>query len=166
MEVSYALSSDVIKNKLKDYNIGTKIITYDKINNIKTIEELLYPYDNCFLLYKYTPIFGHWVLIFKNMDNKIEVFNSYGKYLPDDELKLIDKNFRIKSNQDKNYLCNLLYDYGKSIEYNHHNFQKYGENINTCGRWCILRLIYHDFKLDEFIEMFDGLTDEKLSKYL
>ena len=141
------------------------IVVYGDIFKYKTIDELLYPYDCCFLLYESKPKWGHWCVIFKRTPENIEFFDPYGTFI-DDELDLIDENFRKKSNQTYPYLTYLLYQNQYQIEYNQYKFQSKGKNIKTCGRWCVCRLWYRNLTLEQFKKLFKNKYGDKNVTYL
>ena len=84
--MNISLSSDDI---LKALDSKVKIIQYPDISKYKTIDNLLAPYNRVVILYLTTKNYGHWVCIFKNKNNQIEFFDSYG-IKPDNELKFIN----------------------------------------------------------------------------
>lgn len=162
-----ALSSDDI---LKVFDNKTKIITYDQLKNYSSIDELLKPYGSVFLLYLSAKNYGHWTLIFRNNKNENEFFDSYGM-LDTKILKTIDKNIRKYYNQASPYLSKLLLKDGRKIIYNDNKLQKVEKNINTCGRWCIMRLIAKDIDIDNFNNIFTsqkklGMGPDELVTYL
>ncbi len=171
--VSKSLSEEDIRQYLKG---KTKVISYTDIHKYKTIDDLLSPYDNVFLLYLTKPYYGHWTLIFKypNKD-EIHFFDSYG-YKPDTEFKFVkNMEFRKKSKQIYHYLVKLLLDaYGKyKISYNNYQLQSHSSpsrKIATCGRWCIARWINKNMDEHQFYELFGGDRDNDkdllVSKYI
>ncbi len=139
------------------------LITYPQLLKYETIDEAMGKYGALVLLYETREYYGHWCTIFKLNKNTLEFFDPYGIII-DDELKFINKKFRQESNQDFPYLTKLLYNSKYKITYNHHQFQKYGHNINTCGRWVSLRLIFRKLSLKQFIKLFDlkGINNDWL----
>lgn len=137
----------------------TKVMTYKELKKHRTIEELLYPYNNCIILYITKKNYGHWTCILEH-DDRIEFYDPYKDYLPDDELNEIDENIKMETGQDRPYLLKLLYNSNKEIEYNNYDFQKWDKNIKTCGHHCICRIIFKDFKLDEYYEIMRNLCKE------
>lgn len=133
-------------------NNKINIITYPELLNYNTLDEALGHYNAFVLLYETQQHNGHWTLIFKLNDNTIEHFDSYG-IIPDDELSFIKYKYRIKSNQDLPYLSQLIYDSGYNVEYNEFALQKKIHDINTCGRHVVVRLIYKDHNIYEYVNM-------------
>jgi hypothetical protein len=154
-----ALSSDEINEALGG---KTKIITYDKLKDYKSINELLKPFGNVVILYLNDKNFGHWTCLFKNKEGNIEFFDSYG--LPmDQELRFIPDELREQLNQTKPILSNLLLKQKKKIIYNNHKLQKLSPKVNTCGRHVITRLLMKNMNIDDynkFIRSFDLTPDE------
>lgn len=167
-EVAYALSDDDIM-ELMDENC--RIETYPNLINYNSIEELLEPFDCCFLLFELKPFEGHWVLIHRLPNGHIEFFNSYGGKggkggYPDDCLDYIPKKYRGQSNQDFPYLSKLLYESPAKIDYNQYKFQRSGNEVRTCGRWCIIRRLLKDIKLSDFAKIFKIKNGDEVVTYL
>jgi hypothetical protein len=74
--------------------------------------------------------------------------------MPDDQLKFIPDHFRKISNQKFSHLTYLLWKSGCSVEYNHTKLQKKIRDVNTCGRWCCMRLGMRDIELKDFVRLF------------
>jgi len=146
MEIS--LSDRDIKKAL---NNKTKVIEYKELDNYNSILDVLDPYDNVVILYVTKKGYGHWTCVIKH-GKRIEFFDSYG-YIPDDEFSFINKNFRKENGMENKKLLALLkdaQDNGYIIHYNENKLQKEADNINTCGRWCILRIYLRNLSIDEF----------------
>lgn len=152
-KINIPLSSDDI---MKLMNGKTKILKYGDLKNYKTIEDVIKPYNNCVLLYESILNVGHWILIHLDPKGRIEVFDSYGEK-PDDQLKWIDDDFRVKSGQLIPHLTYLLYKTPKEVEYNNYKFQKYDPDIATCGRHCIMRYYLRDLDIDKYKDYMDKL---------
>lgn len=147
-----ALSSKDIKGY---FNGKVKVILYNEIGKYRTIDELLNPYGRVIMLYfwKAEPnYYGHWISCFRNCNNNIEVFDSFGTFI-DDTLNKISLNFRKEHNIYEKHLTKLLYDSGKIIEYNDKQLQD--KKTSTCGRWCIYRLYRDDLTIEQFQKLFD-----------
>lgn len=128
----------------------TKILTYKALSRFNDINKLLEPYKNFIMLYMSKPNYGHWVCVIKHPD-RIEFFDPYGgNNEPDQELNLINDNIKKITNQDYPYLTKLLYESDYPIEYNNYKFQEHHRDIKTCGRHCIVRVMFKDLLLDEY----------------
>jgi len=160
VNVGRALSQDEIINYL-DGKI--RVIIYTDLGKYKSINELLYPYDGCIILYKTSNDFGHWTLLLRNRWG-IEFFDPYGVPI-DDQIKFIIDNYREIKNQLYPHLTALILNSGyKYIISNKVQLQKKSVSIQTCGRWCIFRYINRFSDLRSFIKLFDGYELGKKDK--
>ena len=137
-----------------------KTLKYSDLADIKNIDELLpEEKDYRIILTESKRNEGHWCCIMRYKDittgkKYIEWFDSYsGK--PDSELKFIPEAINKMLGQNKNHLTRILKTVKEPYEilYNATKYQTLKDGINTCGRWCIMRLIMfhinytlHDFK--------------------
>jgi hypothetical protein len=154
---SIALSNYNINNILKN---NTIILTYSQLSRFNNIYDLLKYFDHFILLYLSKLNFGHWVCVINHPD-RIEFFDPYGgSNIPDSQLDKINKLVKYETNQDYPYLSKLLYESEKAIEYNNYQFQEKKNDINTCGRHCIVRVLLKNMLLDDYYKYMN-----KLSKY-
>jgi len=123
-----------------------KVIPYHELANVSSIEELLEPYGAIILLYETRYDFGHYTAIFYDKNNNLEFFDSYG-FKPDAELKYATYD-------NTPYLTNLLNKYKGNIIYNITDLQKWGANVNTCGRWTATRIRMRKLTATEFSNLF------------
>lgn len=117
-------------------------LVYDDLQKFKSIEELMEPGAVVILLQietKSAPLVGHFILL---LDHKThyEHFDSYG-LLMDEELKLTNEH----------HLTNIFGKSRKKIVDNTTRLQMMREDVNTCGRWVVARLLLRDLELDEFL---------------
>ena len=103
--------------------------------------------------------YGHWTCLYEN-NGTIFFFDSYG-FIPDDELKFLHKDLKAELNSNHRYLTQLLYNSNKPVEYNEYQLQDRKKNVNTCGRWVILRLKYPKISVNDFYDIF-----KESSKYI
>ncbi len=150
------------KNMLQLVDGKANVIIYPNIIHYKTIDDVLGPYKACFILFESKVRYGHWCLLFELDSGELEFFNPYGGY-PDDSLDYIPKNFRDKSNQNYPYLSMLLLKSRYPLTYNEHKFQVMVKGINTCGRWCAVRLAFRHISLEDFYKLFKDNGDEKVT---
>lgn len=145
-KVSDPLTDEEIENILGK-RAKNKIISYSELQDFQFIEQLLpNQYDYIIILIEQTKNIGHWIGILRYIDsndlkNTIEIFDSYGKPLIGtlDKIKGI-----IKIEQSRQYITDLIDDAilkNYKIVQNRIQFQKYGDNINTCGRYVIARIV-------------------------
>lgn len=142
------------KEILKLIKHKANLISYTQIHGYKSLDDLMGPYGACIILYETKQNYGHWCCIFKLDDNAVEFFDPYGIF-PDHELFWIKKEFRVRTKQNYPYLSHLMMGSVYILTFNHYRFQKYEKGINSCGRWCALRLIFRKLPLQAFIEIFD-----------
>lgn len=143
------VSEDVILNRIKspltNGNIETyfpqiNTLKYNELKNYSNIEELL-PNDRDFqiILIESDNNLGHWVCI-SRYDDTIEYFNPYGTRVDNDK-KWIGKLKNMLLGQCEDILSKMMEKSKFKCVYSKTKFQKIGENIQTCGRWCVLRII-------------------------
>lgn len=154
---AYPLSNFDLINKLnlEPYNI----FEFNKIDEVSNIDDLLDRHGRGIMLYltenKNT---GHWIAVLK-YDNTIEIYDPYGNHPKQFEKNLVGGNDVFE--QDHNDLINLIKKSGYKFTYNNHKHQSKEQNINTCGRHSIMRLIFSNFDKDEYNDII-----KKLCKYL
>jgi hypothetical protein len=177
--VAYALSL----SEMKRLNPMTKVITYDELQNIDDIDEILEPYGECIILYLSGSNYGHWVCVYTIEDkeenkSKLAYFCPYGYKIDSDQYtkNLIDDGILFETGQIFNILSELMinsrYD---EITYNDDQFQTVANDVSSCGRWCTLRLWLRHipdvlfkkfcFYFDDREELVTMLTDNVLAKY-
>ena len=137
--MDYMVSSDDLKNVLGD---DLKIINFNDLKNYKTIYELLpKEKDYCVIFYtddyKNGCMVGHWTCLMRYKKH-FEFFDSYGLTVSQ-ELKFISPDKKKRFGEDTDYLEKLLNPVDHN--YNHYDYQKWDDNVTTCGRWVILRLM-------------------------
>ncbi len=154
--MDYSLSNDDIGNYL---NNRIKVVTYKDLYNFNSIDDLLSPFGVIALLFETRPGNGHWTILFKRNNQMIEFFDSYGLVV-DDELKFVNSKYKNMLRENYKYLTKLIYDSPYELEYNPHHFQKLDGNVNTCGRWIILRYIYKSLTIDEFFRVIKDISKE------
>lgn len=159
---SIALSNYEINNILND---KTKILTYKALPQFNDINQILEPYKNFIMLYMSRPNYGHWICVIKHPD-RIEFFDPYGgKNTPDEELNMINDEVKEITNQNYPYLSQLLYDSNYPIEYNNYKFQEHKKGINTCGRHCIVRVLFKKLLLDDYHDLMTHLCNKLNMNY-
>lgn len=136
----YALSNDDINVILEP---DTKVFAYPKFNQMRHIDEAFDKLGRCvFLFLTQSPTSGHWVCMFKR-ENQIHYFDSYGgkpdaqrEWLSQEELDALDES--------EPTLTYLLRQSGYRVFYSTYKYQSDKNDINSCGRWCVARLICKD----------------------
>ena len=165
--ITEMIGDDDLRRYLGD-EVNNKIIKYSSLKDYKNIDELIPDYnDYRIILIESEFNSGHWVCVLKyKIEDKpvIEYFNSYGMKMGND-LNFISSIMNRLLGQEKNDLDKLL-DTGKDkyeIIYNKKRFQSNKKNVNTCGRWCLLRIImmkFYGMNLIEFIIFIEELKDK------
>lgn len=146
-----SLSGDDV---LKLLNNKAKLIIYSDLENFKHIDDALENNGNLIILYETKQSYGHWTCLFRNelKPNVISFFDPYG-LKPDDELRFVPKHFKKISGQNYPLLSALLIESGYKIEYNEYKLQQSLEDINTCGRHCVVRILMKVLSLEDYVKL-------------
>lgn len=132
------------------------IMTYQELQKYNSLDDALGPHGALVLLYTTKNNYGHWVCVFRVNKDTVEFFDSYG-YSPDDQLNFIPQYFRERNYGRYPHLTALLYESGYNIVYNEYQLQDEKKGVNTCGRWCVLRILMKDVPQKKFSEYFYNL---------
>lgn len=152
-KTSYCLTNDDIS---RFFNGRVKILTFSQVADFDTLDELLYPWDKVVILFESSKRKGHWVCLFRNAKGEFFFYDSYG-IKPENELKYsAGKNRYLK--QQKNTLLRLFK--GHYVRYNDIPMQKWAPKINTCGRWCIVRMCCDDLDSYQFNDLIKSKTND------
>jgi hypothetical protein len=138
----------------------TKIIQYNELNNIQSLEEILEPFGSVIILYTTKKNFGHWVALFRKGNNThdLEFFDPYGLAV-DEELKLTNEiHLRQHEGLTTPHLTALIKKGGYKVSSNKTQLQKFLKDTETCGRWVGLRIRFRDLSLKKFTHL---LTNNK-----
>ena len=97
------------------------------------------------LLYEHTPMHGHWVAVMR-YENTIEFFCPYGSspYSPNSPLEWNTPEESAVVDATSNYMETLLdkaEGEGWNVIYNKMDFQEKRNNVNTCGAFCVWRVL-------------------------
>jgi len=139
-----------------DYNV--KIIKYPQLKNFNHIDTLLSPYNKVVILYETEKNKGHWVTLYLHK-NILYFFDSYGFKFPNDELDLINEEWKEINDMSPFYLFRLLFQ-KYEVDQNDIKYQNISPLITTCGYWCIARLYLKNCSNEEFKKIFHG-KDQK-----
>lgn len=154
--------SNVDINKI--INFEANVLTHNDLNKYKNIFEVFENKPAFLLLYEYENRNGHWTCVIQHpLSKTIEFFDPYGDK-PDSMRKYIPKNNWITER-----LSQMLYEarlMGWNIEYNEVPLQKTGKNINTCGRWCAVRIYYRNLPLKTFQNYFKKFPKNERDKVI
>jgi hypothetical protein len=137
---AYSLSNDDI-NAILDPD--TKILSYPDFATMENIDQAFDQLGRCvFLFLTQSPTVGHWMCLFKRKGH-IEYFDSYGGK-PDSQRSWLSKEKLEELDEEEPLLIPLLKRSGYKVFYNTYPYQKDKDDINTCGRWVVARLILKD----------------------
>jgi len=113
------------------------------------------------VLYETAPGFGHWVGLLETPEG-IEHFDPYG-IRPDAELRWVPKKYREAFQSDAPHMVRLLEREaagGVPVNYNEFRLQARKPNINTCGRWVVLRCRNPGLTSAQFARAIRGMARE------
>jgi len=83
---------------------------------------------------------GHWVCLLQYDDGTVEQFDSYSGKI-DSELKYISEAQQELLGEDEPLLTQLITRSRCKTVWSKYRFQKLNDNIDTCGKHCLLRII-------------------------
>jgi hypothetical protein len=137
---------------IKLLNNTCDITPYSIIKQYRNVDEMLGNYKQTIILYEYEPRSGHWVVLYRNNKNKLCFYDSLGNKV--DELNKDINKFR--SNMGiplvNNDLKNLI-GFEKVIN-NTTEIQEDSEEVNTCGCYCVSRLLLKQLDNKQFNTLF------------
>ena len=146
----YAISDEDINKVLQP---DTKIFTYPEFGEMGTIEEAFDTLGRCiFLFLTKSETSGHWLAMFKRDARTIEYFDSYGEK-PEAQRNWLPEEMLEKLGQAEPFLTNLLRKSKYRVYYNTYAYQTDKDDINTCGKWCLARLICKDLSNLQFYNL-------------
>lgn len=153
---SYALSNEDINIILEP---DTKIISYPDFATMNSIDDAFDRMGRCVFLFLTTSeTSGHWLCMFKK-DNTISYFDSYGEK-PEAQRCWLSQEQLDELGEGEPYLMNLLRKSGFKVFYNTVQYQKERQDVNSCGRWCVMRLICKDMDDKQFYNTVMGLMKQ------
>ena len=153
----YPLSTDDIQNNLDE---NTNIFTYPQLHDMTHIDEIFDRNGRAIMLFMLGQNYGHWIAITKH-GNTIEVYDPYG--IPadkqDEELggsEELNRNF----GQDQDKLKEMIKNAGYKLISNKKKSQGQSQNINTCGRHSVLRLLFSHLNLNQYNKMLSKIQKQ------
>lgn len=168
----YPLGDDDIRKILGN---DIKIWNYPQLKKLSNIEEMFDAKGRAILLYpNISPTAGHWTALL-NKKEGIEAFDPYGDAPDTEQRGGISKGRLEQMDIEKPFLTKLLRASGRPVYYNNHAFQSSSPSVATCGRHCVVRLLYAPYSLDKYGAIIkksgltadnfvSGLTYDKLRK--
>lgn len=142
----YSLSNEDI-NAILDPD--TNIITYPDLANVESIDDIFDSLGRVIMLYPVDSNYsGHWIAMLKKGDS-IEYFDPYG-LPPEQPRKWVSPQKNQRMGQGASYLTNLFRNSGYKIYWSKYPYQKMRNDVATCGRWAVTRLVCKDLSLPQF----------------
>lgn len=141
-----------------------KVLKYPELRNFKTLEDAWGPHKAMIILYLTKEHYGHWCAVFRADKNTLEFFDPYGSF-PDSEIDMI-RATRPDAPLQLPWLTRLMARSHYNILYNKQKLQQFKKDVNTCGRWCGMRVVMRDTPLQEFIDMFISKSNKKSPDWL
>ena len=160
---AYPLSDALIRKYLPQ----SRILKYSQFKNFKSLDQIIpNNKDYVIILYETSPNSGHWCCIM-NFNNNYEYFDAYGKE-PSQPLTWNKPEINMMLGQSKPYLDYLINSNNKDTFYNDIEYQSTKDDINTCGRHCIFRIlcmIKKDFNLKQYYKFMKQLKNKSNEQY-
>lgn len=150
------------------------IIKYPDLRNYQNIAQVLDKKGRCIILFvtneNRTTVSGHWICLLTHAPNIIEYFDSYGN-APDFPFNWLNDEQEKRLGQTKKELTRLLQhakNQGYEIIFNTRDFQKKSNDIATCGRHVVTRLLFGFMRLPKYAKMIDesGLDADNFVTFL
>lgn len=172
-QLGESLSSKEIADLLAAlYLSAVPVVAYSDIFNEKTARQHNFirsylnsiPQRAAVFLYRQTENYGHWCCMFEHpTSGELYIFDSYGKERPDEYIT----GTRTKKGpynsaalgQSAPYLLECINnsDYPYVI-WNDYPLQYLNPGIQTCGKWCVLRLLNRFATEKEFYEYYNSYS--------
>jgi len=155
-EIKARISTPLTDGDIEKHTGIKEVIKYSDLKNYTSIEDLL-PTDKSaiIILIEDRLNSGHWVAVMR-YGKTVEYFNSYGAKW-DTDWKFINRMVRMILGENTNEMTRLM-DKAKAegwtTIWNKSRFQKLSSQIQTCGRWCVLRIemMKMGYNLKEFYD--------------
>jgi hypothetical protein len=156
---AYTLSDDDIRRLLGG---GIEITPYPNIKDVQNINELFDSRGRAIIFYpQQSENVGHWTCMIKD-GRQIEFFDPYGEP-PDAQKDGLSKNQLEKMRMDHPDLTRLLEESGCHVIFNKVQLQKMANDVQTCGRHCVCRLLYYKIPIQRYRQMIhkSGMTPDE-----
>jgi hypothetical protein len=148
------------------------VIKYSTLANLKDIDEIL-PHDKSYkvILIEYERNSGHWVCIMR-YGKTLEYFNPFG-LLPTDEDFMDDDRLNDTLDQEELFLNTLFEKETKENDfdemvYNKVKFQSEDDDINTCGRHVVHRIVCmldDNMHLEDYVKYMEDMKKKTGKSY-
>lgn len=127
----------------------TLFLVYDQLKPYKNFSQLFKSHSAAVILlqpeYNNAPKSGHFICLLDHRTH-VEHFDSYGLDV-DEEIKITDEH----------HIANLFNQDKRSMVSNTKQLQRFKNDINTCGRWVVARILLKQMELSEFLKMIESL---------
>jgi hypothetical protein len=148
-----SLAFSDIKRMLGKSLENTNVILYDSLKNVRNVAEL-FGTKNCLIILLQiqtpnAPAVGHWIALLR-YPNEIEHFDPYG-FKIDQELSIT---------HEQPWLSQILKTSNVSVRESTHKFQKLRAHVNTCGRWCVVRVRQKGLKNRDFTRFITNMRSD------
>jgi hypothetical protein len=156
---AYALSDDDIRSLLGG---SIRITTYPDLHKVNSINELFDNHGRAILFIpQQNEQQGHWTALIRR-SREIEFFDPYGEP-PEAQKDTIDDYQLNKMKMSEPLLAELLTDCPQRIIYNKVQLQKLQDDVNTCGRHAVCRLLYSKYPLQKYRQIIQrsGLSPDE-----
>lgn len=141
----YALSDTDIKSLLGN----VPIITYPELEKYESLDDLFDGKGRAILFFpNASENVGHWTCLIKRR-NMIEFFDPYGD-APEEQKDGLSKSRLQQLDIAQPFLSRLMRAERLPIYYNSHAFQSSRDDVATCGRHCVVRLLYQPYSIDKY----------------
>jgi len=150
--------------ELKKLLGNPRILKYDELSKYRDLNDLLpKKRDYVILLYLDAPNKGHWTCLIRN-NNDVYFFCSYGSKV-DEPLSWVPITIRMKLRVCVPFLTRM-FNNNTSLNtyYSPVKYQKERDDVNTCGRYCVLLIKKFqeepDYNLDKFYEYLTSMKNK------
>lgn len=140
----------------------TSIFPYPKLESAESIDDIFDAKGRAIVLFpNISPTSGHWCCLIRRR-NRIEFFDSYGCPPDDGQREGLSRTRLEELDMERPLLTKLMRESGIPVFYNSHSFQSDRSDVATCGRWCVVRLLYAPYSLQKFKSVIDksGLSGD------
>ena len=149
LEHDVALFDELINYRLKTSQVlaniaGSRLVIYDDLVHYHRLIDLV-KYGEVIILHipVENKMSGHWVMLWRNREG----FNYFCPYaLAIDQIMYSGSQF----GQSLPHLSRLILTHPGQVMFNEIPLQQHKANVNTCGRWCIVRAMCRDMTEVEF----------------
>jgi hypothetical protein len=145
----YSLSDDDIRQLLGG---NIKITSYPDLDRVENINDLFDSKGRAIIFIPQQDTHsGHWTAMIKD-GKHIEFFDPYGES-PDDQTDGISNQKLEQMRMKEPLLADLLEETPYKVIFNKMQLQELADDVQTCGRHCVCRLIHYKQPLSKYREI-------------